>query len=851
MGRTSVNVVFKLFFCSLILIFPLALGAQTFWSGSNAGTTENLNGIDFYDSSHGIAVGDNGTILRTNSGGAFWESMNSGTTQNFNGVCYLSSDCAVVVGNGATILRSNDAGTTWLPFACGVTSNLLSVDLNESGNGVIGGTDQSILWTTDFGESWNTVQTGYMGGGFEGAQILPDNTAFVFGSNSIFQPFVGRSTNSGASFSFYNFYFQQGAVMHEGKLFDGYFFDSTSGIAIGRRWDGWGCISTTSDLNNWTTEHYTTPFYAVDFCDQTGFVTGANGTIYISTNAGLNWTLEDSGTNNTLNDVVALNGGFAFAVGDNGTILKRVESTIYVSGDVSGIWSADTVKVVGALTIPDGETLTIEPGTYVEFQGHYKFNVQGQLLAIGTEQDSIIFTVADTTGYYNYSHFGWHGIRFDNTPATNDSSKFYYCHFEYGKAIGAEYEDKQGGVFYINNCSKIHISHSTFYDNYATLGAGIYCSNYSSPIIEFNDISYNSASGENPGDGAGAGISLSNYSSPIIRNNMINHNHAYSAAGISVSESSPIITNNTISYNSGIDTGGILIGNLINSAILMISNNLIYDNQVSFRCGGIKCIGDSLVIFNNTIANNEALLGGGLDIYSSDIQIINNNIWGNSAPDGSQVCLEFADTNPNFYNCNIEGGVAAFGGEGAAGFCGDYENCIDSNPFFVDPQNDNFHLQDSSPCIGAGIDEIEIGGSWYYAPEFDLEGNPRPNPVGSMPDIGTYENQFGEPQAGINENCILKIEDCKLSNYPNPFNPTTTISFELNTETSENTELVIYNLKGQKVKTFLNLPISQSSNQQIIWDGTDDNNKPVSSGIYFYKLKAGDFEQTKKCLLLK
>ena len=91
-----------------------------------------------------------------------------------------------------------------------------------------------------------------------------------------------------------------------------------------------------------------------------------------------------------------------------------------------------------------------------------------------------------------------------------------------------------------------------------------------------------------------------------------------------------------------------------------------------------------------------------------------------------------------------------------------------------------------------------------------------------------------------------------ISNYPNPFNPTTTISFQLNPEISEDTELNIYNIKGQKVKTFQTLQINQSPDHQIIWNGRDENNDPVASGIYFYQLIIGkQIVDSKRMLMLK
>lgn len=86
------------------------------------------------------------------------------------------------------------------------------------------------------------------------------------------------------------------------------------------------------------------------------------------------------------------------------------------------------------------------------------------------------------------------------------------------------------------------------------------------------------------------------------------------------------------------------------------------------------------------------------------------------------------------------------------------------------------------------------------------------------------------------------------SNYPNPFNPFTIISFSIPEDTKVN--LTVYNIKGQVVKTLLKKQI-ESGEHRITWDGKDNNNKRVASGIYFYKISAGKEAKVKKMLLLK
>ncbi|RLC50281.1 MAG: hypothetical protein DRH79_07845, partial [Candidatus Cloacimonadota bacterium] len=89
-------------------------------------------------------------------------------------------------------------------------------------------------------------------------------------------------------------------------------------------------------------------------------------------------------------------------------------------------------------------------------------------------------------------------------------------------------------------------------------------------------------------------------------------------------------------------------------------------------------------------------------------------------------------------------------------------------------------------------------------------------------------------------------------NYPNPFNPETTISFSLNPEDAEDAELIIFNSKGQKIKTFHINSSTLQSIYSITWNGTDNSNRSVSSGVYFYKMRAGArYTNTRKMILLK
>lgn len=126
-------------------------------------------------------------------------------------------------------------------------------------------------------------------------------------------------------------------------------------------------------------------------------------------------------------------------------------------------------------------------------------------------------------------------------------------------------------------------------------------------------------------------------------------------------------------------------------------------------------------------------------------------------------------------------------------------------------------------------------------------------------DILDIETEVGNFEISLNfdteinsdaGNNLINAQSELIGNYPNPFNPTTTISYNLAQDSR--VLISIYNLKGQKIKTLVNEP-QIAGRHDVTWNGVDNENKSVSSGIYFYEMwmKDSDYTSIKKMILLK
>ena len=113
--------------------------------------------------------------------------------------------------------------------------------------------------------------------------------------------------------------------------------------------------------------------------------------------------------------------------------------------------------------------------------------------------------------------------------------------------------------------------------------------------------------------------------------------------------------------------------------------------------------------------------------------------------------------------------------------------------------------------------------------------------------IAWYENLTESPNAIRNN--INKPKNFSLhQNYPNPFNPETSIHFTV--PKMSRVTLAIYDILGRKIRTLVN-ETKAAGSYNVTWKGKNNQGQPLASGLYFYKLQAGEFSATKKMMLLK
>ena len=318
-----------------------------------------------------------------------------------------------------------------------------------------------------------------------------------------------------------------------------------------------------------------------------------------------------------------------------------------LSGNLSGILAAGDYLVTGIIQIPPGESLIIEPGTTLRFEEGTRFDVLGSLQAVGTAEDSIIFTHADQQSY-------WKGI------FLNSDAEIGYAVIEFSEATGIvvifcdpeihhttvrynqniEYPNQGGGIYL--SYTECFLHELAVYGNQASLGAGIYLFNVQSVqndparAVVANSLVYDNTASS---DGSGVYFEYWNYAGtdryPLLINSTVVNNHGGGAVSGSGSTWLPRIINNVIAFNDGYG--------------------------VKSDLGMIKYFG-----YNDVSGNSSG------NFYNPP-EWIGQNITINASGDS----------------------------------CDAYNN-IQFDPAFADLQNNDFHLLSESPCLDVGFNDSVV-----------------------------------------------------------------------------------------------------------------------------------------------
>jgi len=458
--------------------------------------------------------------------------------------------------------------------------------------------------------------------------------------------------------------------------------------------------------------------------------------------------------------------GVGIAAGDRQATFLLLDG-VSLTGGYAGIGEADpnsldieTYETIlsGDLNANDAETIDLQELQKEATRGENSYNV---VTSKGNNSTSVLNGFTITAGNAN-------GPRLGESP-------HYDYHLQRG---GGMYND--GGSPTLNNCifrgnsanygsGMCNINYSypmlincTFCGNFASVqGAGIRNSR-SAPMLNnctFSDNLANNAgagmhnwksgpmlincafTGNSSGSGAGMENTFGSYVT-LTNCNFTENSAQTSGGGVYNSGSRLTLTNGTFNRNFANNNGGGICngssnpnltacifsnnsankegGGMFNHGGSPVLTNCVFSSNFANENGGgmLNRINSYPIIINCTFSDNSASdIGGGIyNLMDSTITMINCILWNNTL---EQIAVAISGNAIVTYS-NIQGG---WEGEGN----------IDANPLFTDETNGDYHLTVSSPCIGTGIMASSV-------PETDIEGNPRPNPTDSNPDMGAYEN---------------------------------------------------------------------------------------------------------------
>ncbi len=310
-------------------------------------------------------------------------------------------------------------------------------------------------------------------------------------------------------------------------------------------------------------------------------------------------------------------------------------------------------------------------------------------------------------------------------------------------------------------------------------------------------------------------------------------------AGVSIWGGQVVLKDSSILENSA-HLGAAAVA-CTDGAALRMQRVLVANNESDYG-RIITLIHQSRVgFYNNTITGNDGgqnAAGIILRGEGSHLSLINTIVWDNEGPQISFRGDDLTDTLLVAHS-DLEDGEAGLD-HSTLGVVTWLEGNIDADPLFVDPAvGGNYALSPGSLCIDAGT-------AFFYHdnPFFQMEVDPE-DIIGPAPDMGVYEYS---PMVAVMNDAVPGLVVLGYP-HPNPFNPRTIINFSLDEQAA--VTLCIYDVGGSLVQVLVNDQVHAPGLHSAQWDGKNVQGKSMPSGVYFFRVETGKYDQTVRATLIR
>jgi len=803
-----------LYFFTFSFLFSFSINAQVFdWEWQNGEPVGvNLNDITQLPGGNYLAIGDFGTVIISTDAGTTWASSyvdSAGGNRNIYEAMFVNATTGLACGTDGLLIKTTDGGITWTGLTSGTANDLWYIDMIDADTGYVCGQNSTLLKTTDGGNSWNQIIISGTNTTLYKAHFVDASTGYI-GSGSSTVGRLLRTTDYGTT------WVQVAGYTGTGSTRGIFFLDSDTGYVsnslyqIWKTTDGGGTFTQLADFGSGT-------FYEIKFIDaSTGVAAGADGQVYITTNYGATW---DS-TNTSQNESNVYGLGLENYLGDADNILVCGQAGAMAQSDDLGITWQPLSSIVTTETLREIDFLDADNGYAVG--GSTAFSVILKTTTGGTDWTRLNFD----EGYRLYSQY-WVNVNLGFVGRRGPDGLF---------------KTTDGGASWTTLNPGVGTTTSIWYD------------------IEFFDADTGYASGSSGNyikttDGGVTWADLPDgHGSSVVYSLWMFDSQTLISAG-----ASDKVYKTTDGGQTFVSLGSLGTTNAMYSLFFFDENN-----------GYVAGAGEKA--FKTT--------DGGLTwtpltfpLYTTfyDIQFTSPSTGWISATSGNLMYTlnggatwTLADkfpSNQTTYEMSIFGNrLWTCGGNGniLRGYS-DPTIPVELTSFTAEVTNGNIELswQTVTEMNNAGfnIERRNENSTWYsigYMP-----GN------GTTTNINDYSFIDTSPFNGVNFYRLKQIDFSGTyefsdvievdfgtpsqytlgQNYPNPFNPATTIKYSV--VHAGLVQLIVYNTLGEQLMIMVNenqLP----GKYELTLDGSS-----LSSGVYFYQLRAGDFIATKKMLLIK